>query len=232
MAFGGRVCARVRIGRRLPVPEGARLAGILRAAYAGAVPFIGRTSRPRERPSIGDRTCTAQKQLGLRGPGCARRSFWVGRRDLRRRQLQRTRPALEFRPRPGPTAHDLAQRQEIESETAAASQQGCFSVHLVAQVPNEVEACAHLVRDQERKLRSSPFELIGRDRCAFRFGAQSPMRSDSILGHWPGSWRCVRANAPPSRRRRRGDEQVRQPQSQFSRSARAGDATTAASLTP
>jgi hypothetical protein len=188
--------------------------------------------RPRERPSIGDRTCTAQKQLGLRGPGCARRSFWVGRRDLRRRQLQRTRPALEFRPRPGPTAHDLAQRQEIESETAAASQQGCFSVHLMAQVPNEVEACAHLVRDQERKPRSSPSELIGRDRCAFRFGAQSPMRSDSILGHWPGSWRCVRANAPPSRRRRRGDEQVRQPQSQFSRSARAGDATTAASLTP
>ena len=106
------------------------------------------------------------------------------------------------------------------------------SVHLMAQVPNEVEACAHLVRDQERKPRSSPSELRDRDRCAFRFGAQSPMRSDSILGHWPGSWRCVRANAPPSRRRRRGDEQVRQPQSQFSRSARAGDATTAASLTP
>ena len=46
MAFGGRVCARFRIGRRLPVPEGARLAGILRAAYAGAVPFIGRTLDP------------------------------------------------------------------------------------------------------------------------------------------------------------------------------------------
>src|SRR5580704_12911125 len=29
-----------------PVPEGARLAGILRAAYAGAVPFIGRTLDP------------------------------------------------------------------------------------------------------------------------------------------------------------------------------------------
>jgi hypothetical protein len=46
MAFGGRVCVRVRIGRRLAVPEGARLAGIIRAAYAGAVPFIGRTLDP------------------------------------------------------------------------------------------------------------------------------------------------------------------------------------------
>ncbi len=102
----------------------------------------------------------------------------------------------------------------------------------MAHLPNEVEACAHLVRDQERKPHSSPSESIGQDRCAFRFGAQSSMRSDSILGRWPRSWRCVRANAPPSRRRRRGDEQVRQPQSRFSRSARAGDATTAASLTP
>jgi hypothetical protein len=187
---------------------------------------------PRERPFIGDRTCAAQKPLGLHGLGCARRPFWAGMRDLPRRQLQRTRPTLEFRPRPGPTAHDPAQRQEIESETAAAWGRGCVSFRLVAQVPNEVEACAHLVCDQERKPHSSPSELTGRDRCAFRFGAQSPMRSDSILGHWPRSWRCVRANAPPSRRRHRGDEQVRQPQSQFSRSARAGDATTAASLAP
>ena len=108
---------------------------------------------------------------------------------------------------------------------------GGVSVHLMAQLPHEVEACAHLVRDQERKPHSSPSELIGRNQCAFRFGAQSPMRSDSMLGRRPRSWRCVRANAPPNRRRRRGGEQVRQPQSQFSRSARAGDATTAASLT-
>jgi hypothetical protein len=42
-------------------------------------------------------------------------------------------------------------RQQIESETAAASQRGCVSVHLMAHLPNEVEACAHLVRDQQRK---------------------------------------------------------------------------------
>ena len=41
-------------------------------------------------------------------------------------------------------------RQQIESETAAASQRGGVSVHLMAQLPNEVEACADLVRDQEQ----------------------------------------------------------------------------------
>ena len=179
-----------------------------------------------------DRSCAAQKPLDLHDLGCARRPSWAGRRDLRRRRWQRTRPTLEFRPRSGSSVHDPAQRQQIKSKTAAASQRGGVSVHPVSQLPHEVEACAHLVRDQERKPHSSPSELIGRDQCASRFGAQSPMRSDSILGHWPKSWRCVRANAPPNRRRRRGGEQVRQPQSQFSRSAPAGDATTAASLTP
>jgi hypothetical protein len=63
----------------------------------------------------------------------------------------------------------------------------CVAVHPMAQLPHEVEACAHPVRDQERRPHSSPSELIGRGRCAFRFGAQSPMRSDSILGRWPRS---------------------------------------------
>src|SRR5580693_9777946 len=150
----------------------------------------GRKGLPYER-SVLRRSKTAFPSLG-----CAGRPSWAGTRDLRRRQLQRTRPTLEFRPRSGSSVHDPAQRQQIESETAAASQRGCVSIHLVAQLPNEVEACARLVRDQERKPHSSPSELIGRDRCAFRFGAQSPKRSDSILGHWPRSWRCVRANAP------------------------------------
>ena len=108
---------------------------------------------------ISDRSCAAQKPLGLHGLGCATPSFWVGRRDLLQQQLQRTRPTLEFRPRPGPTAHDLAQRQEIESETAAAWGRGCVSFRLVAQAPNEVEACAHLVRDQERFL-PRPWSVI------------------------------------------------------------------------
>ena len=51
--------------------------------------------------------------------------------------------------------------QKLKSKTAAASRPGCASVHRVALVPNEVEACAHLPRDPERKPHSSPSELIG-----------------------------------------------------------------------
>ena len=151
--------------------------------------------RPRERPSIGDRSCAAQKPLGLHGLGCAGRPSWAGTRDLRRRQLQRTRPTLEFRPRSGSSVHDPAQRQQIESETAAASRRGWVSVHLVAQLPNEVEACAHVVRDQERKPRSSPSELI--DRRPMRLPVWRAI-ADAIRFH---SWALAEELAVCSRQR-------------------------------
>src|SRR5260370_20215070 len=80
---------------------------------------------------MSDRSCAAQKPLGLHGLGCAGRPSWAGMRDLRWRQLQPTRPTLEFRPRSGTSVHVPGQRQQIESETAAASRRGWGSVHLM-----------------------------------------------------------------------------------------------------
>ena len=108
----------------------------------------------------------------------------------------------------------------------------CVSLHRLGQVLEKVSASICRARDQARKPRSSPSGLRDRGRCVFPSDALSLRQPDSTPEHSPGNWRCVRASAPPSTRRRRADEQVRQPRLRLGPPAPICGATIASSPSP
>jgi hypothetical protein len=111
----------------------------------------GAVHRQHIRPANGGLSAIGLMPLKNRLAFTVNDAFWVAMPDCGGGNCSGHARRLSF---------DLAQDRQSTTRRNAnklnpkrlqASRLGCVSVHLRAQRPNEVEACAHLARDQERK---------------------------------------------------------------------------------